>query len=72
MEGIVAPKKGSRRIDALESGEEDVEVDIKEEFVSQLKKQEEFQEVIHEIRDEHKDIETCQEYLRHTVEEVPP
>lgn len=65
MNGIAPEKKGLRR---LEEEETERTPDFHEEFTRQLEAQEEFKGVVETARGEHKEIESCQEYLRDVVE----
>ena len=66
VDGVRAPAKGLRRILDLEPVSEDERPpDIRSEYERQIEAQTAFAEAMAQLSDDHKDIETCQDYLRH-------
>lgn len=69
VDGVTAPTKGLRFIPALDSEtDENNPPDIHTEYNKQLEIQAAFMEVTKNLNEDHRDIETCQEYLRHENE----
>ena len=69
VDGVRAPAKGLRRILALEPVSEDERPpDIRSEYERQIEAQTAFAEAMAQLSDDHQDIETCQDYLRHEEE----
>lgn len=68
MDGVTV-KKGQRSIAALYTANmaDSLEPDFHKEYVEQVAEQEQFQLLLNVARDEHKEIESCQAYLREEV-----
>jgi hypothetical protein len=69
-EGIQLPRKGLRRITAIDGlpESEGGAPDYHQEFSSQLEKQASFRATLADPEEKHVEIEDCQEYLRQTEE----